>query len=82
MIGMLLGKKWNSTELEIRLAPSVSVFKTSIFSIIRPPAKSVLRIHNPIRLSTLTQIRVRLSKLNLHKFRQLFGHSKPNVPFK
>ena len=62
--------EWNKLEPELRLEPSVSVFKKMLLSIIRPPAKSVFGIHNPIGLSYLTQLRVGLSKLNLHKFKR------------
>ena len=64
--------EWNKLEPELRLAPSVSVFKKMLLSIIRPPAKSVFGIHDPIGLSYLTQLRVSLSKLNLHKFKHNF----------
>ena len=55
-----------------RLAPSVAVFKKKLLSIIRPPAKYVFGIHDPIGLSYLTQIRVGLSRLKFHKFRHNF----------
>jgi hypothetical protein len=64
--------EWNKLDPEIRLAPSVAVFKTKLLSIIRPPAKSVFGIHDPIGLSYLSQIRVGLSKLNIHKFKHNF----------
>ena len=64
--------EWNKLDPEIRLAPSVAVFKKKLLSIIRPPAKSVFGIHDPIGLSYLTQIRVGLSKLKFHKFRHGF----------
>ena len=64
--------EWNELDPEIRLAPSVTVFKKKLFSIIRPPAKSVFGIHDPMGLSHLTQLRVGLSKLNFHKFRHNF----------
>ena len=57
---------------EIRLAPSVAVFKKKLLSIIRPPARSIFGIHDPIGLSYLTQLRVGLSKLNFHKFKNNF----------
>ena len=60
--------EWNKLDPEIRLAPSVAVFKKKLLSIIRPPAKSVFGIHDPLGLSYLTQIRVGLSKLSFHKF--------------
>ena len=64
--------EWNELDPEIRLAPSVTVFKKKLLSIIRPPAKSVFGIHDPMGLSHLTQLRVGLSKLNFHKFRHNF----------
>ena len=64
--------EWNKLDPEIRLAPSVAVFKTKLLSRIRPPPKSVFGIHDPIGLSYLSQIRVGLSKLNFHKFKHNF----------
>ena len=43
-----------------------------LLSIIRPPAKPVFGIHDPLGLSYLSQIRVGLSKLNFHKFKHNF----------
>ena len=57
---------------EIRLAPSVAAFKKKLTAKIRSPAKPVFGIHDPISLSHLTQFRVGLSKLNLHKFQHNF----------
>ena len=39
---------------EVRLVPSVAVFKKKLLSIIRPPAKSVFGIHDPLGLSYLS----------------------------
>ena len=64
--------EWNKLDPEIRLAPSVAVFKAKLLSRIRPPPKSVFGIHDPIGLSYLSQIRVGLSKLNFHKFKHNF----------
>ena len=64
--------EWNKLDPKIRLAPSADVFKKKFLSIIRPPAKSVFGIHDPIGLSHLSQIRVGLSKLNFHKFKHNF----------
>ena len=63
---------WNDLCTEIRLAPTVAIFKEKLLSKIRPPAKSVFGIHDPIGLSYLTQLRVGLSKLNFHKFKHNF----------
>ena len=64
--------EWNKLDPEIRLAPSVAVFKKKLLSIIRPPGNSVFGIHDPIGLSYLTQIRVVFSKLKFQKFRHNF----------
>ena len=64
--------EWNKLEPELRLAPSIAVFKKKLLSMIRPPAKSVFGIHDPKGLSYLTQLRVGLSKLNFHKFKHNF----------
>ena len=63
---------WNDLDPEIRLAPSVAVFKKQLLSIIRPPVRSIFGIHDPKGLSYLTQLRVGLSKLKLHKFEHNF----------
>ena len=39
---------------------------------VRPPAKSVFGIHDPLVLSYLSQLRVGLSKLKFHKFKHNF----------
>ena len=64
--------EWNKLDPEIRLAPSVAVFKAKLLSKIRPPAKSIFCIHDPIGLGYLFQLRVGLSKLNFHKFNHNF----------
>ena len=64
--------EWNKLDPEIRLALSVAVLKTKLLSRIRPSAKSVFGIHDPIGLSYLLQLRVGLSKLNFHKFKDNF----------
>ncbi len=64
--------EWNDLCPEIRLAPTIAIFKKRLLSIIRPPAKSVFGIHDPVGLSYLTQLRVGLSKLNFHKFKHNF----------
>ena len=50
----------------------MNVFKKQLIGIIRPPAKLVYGIHDPKRLSVLTQLRTGLSKLNFHKFKHNF----------
>ena len=65
-------KAWNELDPEIRLAPSVAVFKRKLLSIIRPPARSIFGIHDPTGLSYLDQLRVDLRKLDFHKFKHNF----------
>ena len=65
--------EWNDIEPELRLAPSVTVFKKKILSIIRSTANPVFGIHDPVGLFFLTQLRVALRKLNFHKFKHTFG---------
>ena len=64
--------EWNKLDPEIRLAPSVTAFKAKLLSKIRPPAKSIFCIHDPIGLCYLFQLRVGLNKLNFHKFNHNF----------
>ena len=63
--------EWNKLKPEIRLVPSVAVFKKKLLSVIRPPPLENLFMgsHNPKGLSFLTQLRVSLSKLNFQKFK-------------
>ena len=64
--------EWENLDPEIALSSSVNIFKKELLSIIRPPPKLVSRIHDPKGLSILTQLRVGLSKPNLHKFKHSF----------
>ena len=67
--------EWNELDHEIRLSPSVAIFKKKLISKIRPPVKSTCGIHDPIGLSYLTQLRVGLSKVCYHKVKHTFGDS-------
>lgn len=64
--------EWNKLDHEVRESPTISIFKNKLLSLIRPPPKPVYSIHDPKGLAILTQLRVGLSKLNLHKFRHNF----------
>ena len=65
--------EWNKLDPEIRdFFPSVSIFKKKLGSQIRPPQNSVYGIHNPKGVAYLTQLRLRLSKLNFHQFKHNF----------
>ena len=64
--------EWNKLPHEIRESPTICIFKNKLLSLIRPPPKQVYSIHDPTGLAILTQLRVGLSRLNLHKFRHNF----------
>ena len=61
--------EWNKLDSEIRQLPTLGMFKKKLFSLIRPLPQPVYSIHDPKGLAILTQLRVGLSKLNLHKFK-------------
>ena len=65
--------EWENIDPETRNAPSLGVFKAKLNKIIRPAPKQVFGIHDPKGLATLTQLRVGLSALKLHKFRHNFN---------
>ena len=67
--------EWNEVDHEIRLSLLVATFTKKLLAKIRPPARSTFGIHDPIGLFYLTQLRVELSKLYLHKFRHNFRDS-------
>ena len=75
--------EWNKLDPEIRLAPSVAVFKAKFLSknLPPPPAKSIFCIHDPIGLGYLFQLRVGLSKFNFHKFNHNFRYTSNPMPF-
>ena len=52
----------------MRRASSPANFKNKLSSRVRPSAKAVFRIYDPIALSYLAQLRVDPSNLSLHKF--------------
>ena len=64
--------KWNKLDPRLDLHPQLLLLRKSYLRKSTPPAKPVFGIHEPIGLSHLTQLRVGLSKLNLHKFQHNF----------
>ena len=65
--------EWNKFSHLIWASPTVASFKSKLLVLIRPTAKSVYGIHDPVGLSYLTQLRVSLSRLKFHRFRHNFG---------
>ena len=56
-------KCWNNIGPELRNSPNLKSFKVSILSLIRPTAKSIYGIHDPVGIKWLYQSRVGLSPL-------------------
>jgi len=44
--------EWNTLDPEIRLALSVAAFKKKLLPIVRPPAKCLFGIHDPLGKSS------------------------------
>ena len=64
--------EWNKLDSEIRQLPTLGMFKKKLFSLIHPLPQPVYSIQDPKGFAILTQLRVGLSKLNLHKFKHNF----------
>ena len=64
-------KNWNNIGTQIREAKSISVFKKTMLSIIRPPRKEIFGIHK-YGIKWIFQLRVGLSSLRSHKYNHHF----------
>ena len=64
---------------EYKEVPSIGVFKNDITSLIRPDSKSCFKIHDPIGLRYLFQLRVNLSPLKGHKWRYNFSDTPSGI---
>ena len=58
---------------------SHGVLKNDILSLIRPVAKSIFKIHDPVGLRYLFQLRLSLSPLKGHKWRYNFSDTPSGV---
>ena len=65
-------KAWNNMCDEIRNSDSLMIFKTKLFSLIRPPKKSIFDIHKPTEIKHIFRLRLGLSELKSHKKRHNF----------
>ena len=68
---------WNDLDPDIRNAPTISSFKKSLISNIRPIQKSLHGIVNRCESSIITRLRVHFSDLHEHKFDQNFACESP-----
>ena len=60
-------KSWNNLGSELQTALSLSNFKNKLTNLIRPNSKSIFKIHDPLGIKFLYQLRVGLSPLKCHK---------------
>ena len=63
---------WNNLDPSLRKTKSLSIFKSNILKILRPPKKNIFDIHDPKGTKILFQLRVGLSPLREHKRRHNF----------
>ena len=62
----------NNLEKSIRSSESFVLFKKSNLQFIRPTPNGTFNCHNPIRIKLITRLRLALSHLRDHKFKQNF----------
>ena len=67
--------EWNKLDKSIRNSQSVSTFNKQILKFIRPSPNSSFNVHNPHGIKLFTRLRVGLSHLREHKFRDNFQDS-------
>ena len=60
---------WNKLDRDICNSDSLNVFKLSLLKFSRSPGNSVFEINNPYGLKLLARLRLGLSHLRFHKFR-------------
>ena len=60
-------KIWNNIGTDLRQASSLSIFKSNILRLIRPPKRNIFNVHDPKGMKRLFQLRVGLSPLRRHK---------------
>ena len=64
--------EWNKLGLNIRNSASLNAFKKKLVNFRRPCSNSIFDIHNPLGIKLLTRLRLGLSPLHEHKFRNCF----------
>ena len=60
-------KIWNKIDTSFHQCNTIGSFKHSIIGLLRPTAKSIFNVHDPVSLKFLFQLRVSLSPLKQHK---------------
>ena len=64
--------EWNNLDSNIRNPENLALFKKRILALIRPSANSTFHCLNPNGLKLITRLRLGLSHLHFHKFKQSF----------
>ena len=64
--------EWNKLDPEIQKAPSLNIFKKNILKFIRLTANNIFGCHNLKGIKYLTRLRLGLSHLYEHKFKNNF----------
>ena len=64
--------EWNKLDINLRNVISILIFRNSLLKIGRPMQNSIYNIHEPVGIKYLTRLRLGLSHLNEHKFRNSF----------
>ena len=64
--------EWNKLDPEIRNAPSLNIFKKNILKFIRPTTNNIFGCRNLKGVNYLTRLRLGLSHLHKHKFKDNF----------
>ena len=64
--------EWNKLDVTLRNAKLLLIFKNSLLKVGRPIQNSIFKIHDPLGIKFLTRLRLGLSHLNEHRFRQNF----------
>ena len=67
--------EWNKLDLNICNSESLNIFKKTLLNFIRPSGSTVFNCHNPKGVKLLTRLRLGLSHLREHKFKQSFQDS-------
>ena len=70
-------KSLNNIGHDFCSSQSLSLFKTNIINLVRPQARPIYGIHDPVGVKFLFQLRIGLSPLKLHKKRHNFDDT-PN----
>ena len=70
---------WNKIDTSLKESTSLSVLKSSLIKIVRPPKKSMFGIFDHFGSRFLFQLRVGLSPLKAHKFRHNFSDTTNDI---